>query len=324
MSKLTVHFDDYPAIEFSEEAWERTWYLTRRVKSEVGWIGRVERLSAFRFRISEVFLPGQDVHGSTTEIQPNDMGDLMVELQESHGLEIANQLTAHFHSHADMGVFRSGQDMRLWERWRSANGDKGRPTIMGRTNKAGDFEAELYLPDMGLTIEGLVPQLEAKPEVRQPWQDELDRLIKERVREKVYTQGWRTTGKGKGQRQLPPYGGYGQDIYGDFGGYIGHDHSSDLYSHRERTQVAAKFGLMHYNKLHSQDERDAWRELTDRILDAQTEVRQFLLQGPEADGYVEEEAVKHMAENPHLLDAEGFHLLALHGIGEAGDEEVVS
>lgn len=90
---LTIKFDDYPRIEFSEQAWDRMWYLVDKVSTEVGWLGLVKRLSPFTFRIEEIFLPPQDVNSATAEMQAEDMPKFLMALQDERHPGIVNELT---------------------------------------------------------------------------------------------------------------------------------------------------------------------------------------------------------------------------------------
>lgn len=303
MAGLVVKFDDSPAIFFRQEAWERMWYVVNKVKTEVGWLGRVSRLSPFRFVIEEVFFPPQDVHGTTTEMQDKDIAVFLEQLQQERGDPmIVNELTAWGHSHASMGLSRSSQDVTTWDKFRKGFTDT--PTIAMRANHRGEIEAELHIPEFSLTIEGLVPQLPAEPEVRQPWQDELDKLIEQNVRPewKKNATGVYTYGGGAGKA----YGGAGAglavregasddvrapwDDEFDYSRYYQEDwpatqpdprvtrgpigplemppaHIKNL-SWADRTKIASVYGIKHYNALQKPEERVAWMDLTEDIIEA--------------------------------------------------------
>lgn len=262
---LTIKFDDYPSVEFSEAAWDRMWYLVDNVDTEVGWLGLVKRLSPFTFRIEEVFVPPQDVNGGTTEMQAEDMPAFLMALQDERHPGIVNELTAWFHSHGSMGITRSGQDMTQWGKWKGDFAKRNLPSIAGRANKKGDIECELYLPEFGLEIEGIIPTLEALPVVREPWQDEMDALIKANVRPKTYSppkSNWSSAGQGwqgwRGQQPKEEAAPPGKELSGGA-------KPSVVASHAERTKLASQYGLKHYNSLTSDDQKQAWLGLTDEI-----------------------------------------------------------
>lgn len=283
---LTIKFDIYPSIEFTPEAWERMWYLVDKVGGEVGWLGKVKRLNAYQFLIDEVLLPPQDANGTTTEMQAEDMPAWYMALQDARYPEIINELTMHMHSHANMGLGRSGQDLTQWEKWRKDLAKRGLPSIMGRANKKGEIECELYLPEFSLAIEGIVPTMQTVPDVRQPWQDELDALIKENVRTKSYAtthncskgggggaypyeinQGWRNLTPEKAGKEDKQKG----KLVGGAGNETEVEGARGLIAHHERTRIAAKYGLRHYNSLQTELERDQWRWLTGEIIDIENE-----------------------------------------------------
>lgn len=82
---------------------------------EIGWLGRVtrersEKLDAFI--VEDVYLIEQGVHGATTELSEEGMAKFFGELlQVEGGVAIANDIKFWGHSHVNMGVFASGQDI---------------------------------------------------------------------------------------------------------------------------------------------------------------------------------------------------------------------
>jgi hypothetical protein len=265
---LTIKFDDYPRIEFSEAAWDHMWYLVDKVDTEVGWLGLVKRLSPFTFRIEEVFVPPQDVNGGTTEMQAEDMPAFLMALQDERHPGIVNELTMWMHSHASMGITRSGQDMAQWGKWKGDFAKRNLPSIAGRANKKGEIECELYLPEFGLEIEGIIPTLEALPVVREPWQDEMDALIKANVRPKTYTYT-KGSWSGVGGTLLKPGGQPVPEFEkkeGSPGKYLGGGARPNVVvGHAERTRLASQYGLKHYNSLTTDDQKQAWLALTEEI-----------------------------------------------------------
>lgn len=267
---LTIKFSDYPTIVFAEEAWDRMWYLVDNVSTEVGWLGRVVRTSPFGFRIEEVFVPPQDVNGATTEMQPDDLAKFLMGLQDERHPGIVNEVTAWLHSHSSMGITRSGQDMTQWGKWKDGFAKQGLPSIAGRANKKGDIECELYLPEFGLEIEGIVPTLEALPEVRQPWQDDMDSLIKANVRPKVYkpaSYNWSGAGKNGGYQGSSQPVDYRTGSKQAPSGKLLGGGGKAVASHAERTKLASEYGLLHYNALTSDEQKRAWMELTEDIFE---------------------------------------------------------
>ena len=257
---LTIRFDDHPTVQFTPDAWRQMWYLVDKVNGEVGWLGKVRRLSAHSFLIDELLLPPQDANGTTTEFQEDDMNEWMLKLQEERHPEMLNEVTAWLHSHGSMGLGRSGQDMTQWEKWRTRFAANGLPSLAGRANKSGDIEMELYIPESGIIVEGITPTVQVF-DTREAWQDELDALIAERVRPKTYTP------KTKALTTLTS----------SWGGHYGYRYIQDpledelfqqkgLIGHSERLRIAARYGVKHYNTLTTNAEKEDWSSLVDELV----------------------------------------------------------
>lgn len=304
---LTIKFTEYPRIRFMPEAWRDMWYLTDKVKGEVGWLGRVERTGMFTFLVHEVILPPQDANGATTEMQAEDMQPFLQQLQDERYPEIVNELTAWFHSHASMGLSRSAQDLAQWEKWSKEFASQGLPSIAGRTNQKGEIECELHLPEMGLTIEGLVPTELAVQREPEPWELELDSLIAQRVREKKYTVATKATkgGKSAGGTVLSSGGGsYGFEHYGyDYGyGYHkpGGSHPDDitqdepgLVDFLALNRAARKWGMVERHTLTEPELKEEWDILADElaVLEATAEAWQV------QNGYLEMDIAHAMSDH---------------------------
>lgn len=81
--------------------------LVERINHVVG--DKDSSVSSVEYKIIEIFLPKeQDNSGSATDIKPETIHALMVELIEL-GKDV-QKLKLHWHSHANMGVFHSGTD----------------------------------------------------------------------------------------------------------------------------------------------------------------------------------------------------------------------
>lgn len=173
---ITVRFPtgDYPEVRVVESAWDDMFYITRKVNGEVGWLGTVERVGDYRFLVTEVFLPKQEVHSTTTEMQPEHMAEFAIELLDSRGEEVYSKLRMWGHSHDTMGLGASGQDDKMLAQLVK---DAGEVMVAIRTNKKGEITADILWPS-GLGLEGVeVVKDVPKPDLSDKW----DALIKERV-----------------------------------------------------------------------------------------------------------------------------------------------
>ncbi len=76
-------------------------------QGEVSGLGMVEEIDG-GFIVTDVFLPFQKCGGSNTDVEPEAVARLMIDL-ESQGLD-SSCLKFWWHSHSDMPVFWSGTD----------------------------------------------------------------------------------------------------------------------------------------------------------------------------------------------------------------------
>jgi hypothetical protein len=99
-----------PKIFIHPDAYEDMWHLVDIVGDEVGWLGSVYQRGN-DYVIDEIFMPGQQVHSTTTELTPEGQEVLYNELsQRTDADEIINRIRFWGHSHVNMGVSPSGQD----------------------------------------------------------------------------------------------------------------------------------------------------------------------------------------------------------------------
>jgi len=97
-----------PTIFFSDLAWAQLWAIVEYCKEEVGWYGLVETGEHGNYLITELFVPEQEVSGTTTDIEPEAIGKLAAQL-EAEGKD-SSKLRYWGHSHVDMAVRPSATD----------------------------------------------------------------------------------------------------------------------------------------------------------------------------------------------------------------------
>ena len=119
-------------------------------REEIGWLGRVHRTGS-DFVCDELYIPEQEVHGTTTEITPEGLDKLANELMESGNSEDINNLKLWGHSHVNMGVSPSGQDD---SQLRDFMGDSDF-FIRMIMNKRGKYKVDIYLNDVDLVYENV-------------------------------------------------------------------------------------------------------------------------------------------------------------------------
>jgi hypothetical protein len=82
-------------------------YIEEASPNEVGWLGVVDKISETEYRCKDVYMLTQHVHGATTEITSEGL----VAFAEEYGDDIVSRCMMWGHSHVNMGVSPSGQDM---------------------------------------------------------------------------------------------------------------------------------------------------------------------------------------------------------------------
>ena len=184
--------DPDPIIEFTPKAWRKINYVIKKCNEEVGWLGSVEKVeneqnNPYHLRITDIWVPKQEVNGGTCEIKPEGRAALIEELFSSaatpqEGMQLTNSLRYWGHSHVNMGVFASSQDdTQILEM-------KGCPWyIRGIHNKKGDINLALYVFSENVVYRDLEPVIldELTPEEKEL----LDGQIKDNVKPKTYSGG---------------------------------------------------------------------------------------------------------------------------------------
>ena len=181
--------DPDPIIEFTQKAWRKINYVIQTCSQEVGWLGSVEKVKGttnpYHLRITDIWVPKQEVHATTCEIKTDGRDALLQELFEKaetpqKGMELANSIRYWGHSHVNMGVGASGQDDQ------EILGLKDCPWyIRGIHNKKGEINLALYVFSENVVYRDLKPVvLDAMPEDEKA---DLDCQIKNNVKQKSYT-----------------------------------------------------------------------------------------------------------------------------------------
>lgn len=208
-------------------------------KDEVGWLATAQKIDT-NYLIKEVFIPKQDVHATTTEINVDGLGELMTELLEDkeHGLDRYNDLRCWGHSHVNMGVTPSGQDesqMKLF----SDNKCDWFIRMIG--NKKGELKVDIFDYKNGIQLTDVpwrtyanvatgaiqteinelynkIDELEQKfGEIVQEQEKSITESVKKEIEEKVKPK-YKTYGYNRSNN----YGVYGYQDDEYYGGYSGY------------------------------------------------------------------------------------------------------
>jgi len=136
-----------PQIVINKTALIKMQLYVEGCTDEIGWLGTATKKDNV-ISIEDVFLFGQDVHGTTTEITPEGLSSFAEEiLQVEGGMDIWNNLKVWGHSHVNMGVSPSGQDDKQMETF-AEGGHNWFIRIIG--NKKGDIRVDLYDYEAGI------------------------------------------------------------------------------------------------------------------------------------------------------------------------------
>lgn len=128
-----------PQVYYTPLVWESIRYLVDTIATEVGWLGLVDIDDDGNYLVTEIFVPKQTVSGVETDITPEALVDLAVDL-ESKGIS-SEKLIYWGHSHVNMGVSPSMQDEVQVEEFLD-NGCKY--FIRGIYNKHGSSKVDVY------------------------------------------------------------------------------------------------------------------------------------------------------------------------------------
>lgn len=170
-----------PTIEISDRAYHDMLYLVDIVPVEVGWLGTVT-VDGNVYRIEEVFVFDQEVHGTQCELSENGIAEWATNelLTQPNGVDLMNRLRFWGHSHGMMGTTPSGQDDSQVEEFR---GDCDF-FIRGIFNKKGEARFDVYRFDLNLTF--LDVSWKRAFERDDSRHKELEDQVRERVREQRY------------------------------------------------------------------------------------------------------------------------------------------
>lgn len=150
--KMLISYEDLEAIK----------HIVDIAPQEAQWFHRVEKIvqnSNVYYRVYEMYIPEQVCSSVQVESDPMMMVNFYKELKEKHGPETTNEimgnLTAWCHSHHNMGVSPSGQDVKQFaEQCQNALDAKvNNPQIMMIFNKKDSFYSKIFDPEYGLIFE---------------------------------------------------------------------------------------------------------------------------------------------------------------------------
>lgn len=159
-----------PRLFISHEDLEKIKYVVDLAPKEAQWFSRIEKVktkSTTYYRVFDMFIPEQYCSSAEVESDPMMMVNFYKELKEKYGLEETNQImknmTVWSHSHHNMGVSPSGQDIRQFneniDNAKKAKQDS--PQAMFIFNKKDQYHMKLWDSETKIIYENL--ELEVLP-----------------------------------------------------------------------------------------------------------------------------------------------------------------
>jgi proteasome lid subunit RPN8/RPN11 len=153
-----------PILLISHYDLEAIKHIVSIAPQEAQWFHRCERIvkgSNIYYRIYEMYIPEQTTSAATVESDPQMMYRFYKELKEEHGPEktndIMSNLTVWCHSHHNMGVNPSGQDIKQFKE-QCSNATKSNienPQIMMIFNKKDSFYSKIWDPEYNVLYENV-------------------------------------------------------------------------------------------------------------------------------------------------------------------------
>ena len=152
-------------------------------EKEIGWLGFVKKFPGTGYLITDVVLLKQEVHATTTEIDPQ----ALLEFWGATPVEQQADIKLWGHSHVNMSPTPSGQDDSQMDYFKDGNDW----FIRLITNKKGDMNITIYDYANGIEIHDDV--LYTYNPKRAELRTAIEAEIKEKVKEKTYTPPARTS-----------------------------------------------------------------------------------------------------------------------------------
>ena len=151
-------------------------YIVNQCAKEVGWMCTVKDLGDNQFYIDQIYLPSQMVTHTETDIDPDSLAEVYMEIANNGG--DPSTMYAWFHSHVDMEVSPSPQDEKQAEIFLQTL-----PVLIrGIMNKQGAMKVDVYLRDQGIAFTRVAVLID-HPTLSTEEKTALDTLIKARVKE---------------------------------------------------------------------------------------------------------------------------------------------
>lgn len=207
-NEIAIYVSGIPTLQFTPEVMAEMSIYIEECDVEIGWLGNIVKVDDKTYLCDELYLPDQDVGAATTEIQPEDLVKLAMQLDDDTKLET---MKLWGHSHAEMSVSPSGQDDKQIGVFRDSGLDVFFRII---ANKRGDLDITFYDFKRNIEIQHLDFSVKQTLNIN-------EEAIKKAVAEKVRLfRPIITRGRGKGRNIVSSvgYDGVYDYMYGNYDG----------------------------------------------------------------------------------------------------------
>lgn len=181
MAKTITFLDNRYELYILPEARQKMELYCDLSDGEIGWLAFVEKYDKQGFLITDCVLLKQEVHATTTEIDPT----ALLEFWNNTPVEKQSQIKMWGHSHVNMSPSPSGQDDSQMDYFKDGN-----PWFIRLiTNKKREYHIDIYDYENGLKIH--MDQADLK--TFNPAESELRKSIEEEIKAKVSKKEYKTT-----------------------------------------------------------------------------------------------------------------------------------
>lgn len=181
MAKTVTFLDNRYELYILPEARQKMELYCDLSDGEIGWLAYVEKFDIQGFLITDCILLKQEVHSTTTEIDPT----ALLEFWNATPIEKQCQIKMWGHSHVNMSPTPSGQDDSQMEYFKDGN-----PWFIRLiTNKKREYHIDIYDYEHGLKIHLDAAELKTF----NPHASELRKSIEEEIKEKVSKKEYKAT-----------------------------------------------------------------------------------------------------------------------------------
>lgn len=201
MAKTVTFLDSRYELYILPEARNKMELYCDLSDGEIGWLAFVERFEGVGFLITDCVLLKQEVHSTTTEIDPAALLDFWNDTP----IDQQCKIKMWGHSHVNMAPNPSGQDDSQMEYFKDGN-----PWFIRLiTNKKREYHIDIYDYENGLKVH--MDQADLKD--YNPKASELRKSIEEEIKEKVKKKEYKST-----TSPALPYSKPSRTVYSNRGG----------------------------------------------------------------------------------------------------------